>query len=362
MNSRERTLRALDHKEPDRIPVDFWASAGTRDKIRRRTGMTFDEFLDSNDVDLRYIEGPAYVGPPLDTEPGGVEFDIWGVPRRRIEVETADGPEWYRETVSSPLAGASTVAEIEAYPHWPSPDWYDYSVVRDQCEAVHAAGRAVCFMGDRLNRFAQLKPAMYIRGMSEIFTDMAASREMAHAVFECISGFYREYLRRILEAAGGGIDIIVTGDDFGAQNGPLVSPAMWDEFLREGFAGYIAVAHEYGARVMHHTCGAVAPLIPRMIECGLDVLQSLQPEAAGMDPAQLKSLFGRRISFQGGVSIQRTMPFGGADDIRREVARLAAALGPGGGYIFGTAHNIQADTPFENITALFDSWREFGPY
>lgn len=360
MNSRQRTLATLERREPDRIPVDFWASAGTRDKIRRSTGMTFDEFLDANDVDLRYIEGPACLREPPHAADGPDEIDIWGVQRRLIEVETNDGPEWYRELASSPLSGAKTPDEIEHYPHWPSPDWYDYRVVRDQCKAVHSAGRAVCLMGDRLNRFAQLKPAMYLRGMSEIYTDMAAAPEMAHAVFERISGFYREYLRRILEAAGGGIDIIVTGDDFGAQNGPLVSPAMWDEFLREGFADYISIAHEYGARVMHHTCGSVAALIPRMIESRLDILQSLQPDAVGMDAADLKAHFGARISFQGGVSIQRTMPFGKPADIRREVAHLAGTLGAGGGYIFGTAHNIQADTPFENIEALLAAYREFG--
>lgn len=362
MNSRERTLTTLAHREPDRIPVDFWASAGTRDKIRRWTGTTFEEFLDANDVDLRYIEGPVYVGEPLDAGDGPDELDIWGVPRRLLEVETSDGPEWYRELVSSPLGGASTVAEIEDYHHWPSPDSYDYSVMRDQCEAVHSAGRTVCFMGDRLNRFAQLKPAMYLRGMSAIFTDMAAAPETAQAVFARIRGFYCEYLRRILEAAGGGIDIIVTGDDFGAQNGPLISPAMWDEFLREGFAEYISTAHEYGARVMHHTCGSVEALVPRMIDCRLDILQSLQPEAAGMDPAGLKAHFGGQISFQGGVSIQRTMPFGKPADIRREVARLAETLGAGGGYIFGTAHNIQADTPRGNIEALLAAYREFGRY
>ncbi len=357
MNSRERTFAALAHEEGDRIPIDFWASKGLRHKISTRAGLSFEAFLDKYDVDLRYIEGPEYTGPAL-----GEGTDIWGVARRVVRVETPDGPEWYREAVGSPLAAATSAAEVAAYPHWPSPDDYRYDVVESQCDAVLSKGRVAVFMGDRLNRFAQLKPAMYLRGMEQIYVDMATAGEVAKAIFGQIRAFYREYLRRILEAAQGKIDIILTGDDFGAQNGPLVAPEMWDGFLREGFAEYIAIIHEFGARAMHHTCGSVVDLIPRMIDCGLDILQSLQPEAAGMDPARLKADFGGRLSFQGGVSIQRTLPFGSRDDVRREVKRLAATLGPSGGYIFGTAHNVQADTPLENVEALLGAYHDYGRY
>lgn len=357
MNSRERTLLALGHKEGDRVPIDFWASKGFRHKISERLRLSFEEFLDRHEVDLRYIEGPEYVGPAL-----GEGRDIWGVTRRVVEVETPDGPEWYREGTGAPLAAATSVEEIAAYPGWPSPDAFRYDVVERQCDEMLAKERVVVFMGDRLNRFAQLKPAMYIRGMEEIFVDMAAAPEMAHAVIGGIRRFYSEYLRRILEAAKGKIDIILTGDDFGGQNGPLVSPPMWDEFLREGFAEYIEIIHSFGAKAMHHTCGSVYGLIPRMINCGLDILQSLQPEAAGMEPAHLKKEFGDRLCFQGGVSIQRTLPFGSPDDVRREVKRLAETLAPSGGYIFGTAHNIQADTLLENVEALLAAYHDFGRY
>jgi uroporphyrinogen decarboxylase len=170
------------------------------------------------------------------------------------------------------------------------------------------------------------------------------------------------YLERILEAACGKIDIVLTGDDFGSQAGPLVSPAMWDAFLREGFAAYARIAHAGGATVMHHTCGSVGPIIPGMIECGLDVLQSLQPEAAGMEPARLKAEFGRRLAFQGGVSIQQTLPFGSPGEVRAEVRNLAEVMGPGGGYVFCTAHNVQADVSVENVGALMQAYHEFGVY
>jgi uroporphyrinogen decarboxylase len=111
---------------------------------------------------------------------------------------------------------------------------------------------------------------------------------------------------------------------------------------------------------MHHTCGSVRPLIPLMIERGLDVLQSLQPEAADMDPRALKAEFGDRLAFDGGISIQRTLPFGTPDDVRREVRERIEALAPGGGYIVGPSHNIQADTPVENVEALLEACKDCG--
>jgi uroporphyrinogen decarboxylase len=359
MTSRERVLLALNHQASDRIPVDFWASTGFLKKLEAGTGLSHEDFLDAHDVDLRYIGGPEYIGPPLQNSRGEAT-DIWGVPRTFTEVQLDGGAETYAEVTNPPLASISSVEEIISYPHWPSPDWFDYTPIRNQCDEVARKGRLVVFMGDRLNRIAQLKPAMYLRGMEQVLVDMALEATLAEAIFGRIRDFYLAYLERILEAAQGKIDIVLTGDDFGAQDGLLLSVEMWDRFLRAGFAGYLGLIKSYGVKTMHHTCGAVAPLLPRLIASGLDVLQSVQPEARGMDPASLKAGFGARLAFHGGVSIQRTMPHGSRDDIRGEVARLAQTLGPGGGYIFCTAHNLQADTPVANALALLAAYHEFG--
>ena len=215
-------------------------------------------------------------------------------------------------------------------------------------------------MGDRLNRVAQLKPAMYIRGVENIMLDMAIRPELARALFGKIKAFYLEYMTRILESARGKLDIVLTGDDFGAQDGLLLSPSMWSEFLSEGFRQYNGLIKGHGVLAMHHTCGSVAELIPAMIENGLDVLQSLQPEAHGMDPASLKRQYGQCLCFQGGVSVQKTLPRGTPDDVRQEVKNLAETMGEGGGYIFCTAHNIQVDTPIENLRALLAAYRDYG--
>ena len=362
MNSRERVFRTLSFQEPDRAPIDLWMSKGFRKKLFGAVGASEEAFLDRHDVDLRYIEGPRYVGPPLREFADGSSEDIWGVRRKAVTVQMAGGTESYEEVAESPLGSAETVEQIDSYDHWPSADWFDYSGIEAQCEAIRGRERVVVFQGDRMNRVAQLKPAMYIRGIEQILADMALDPEIAEAVFGKIRGFYRAYAERIFEAARGKIDIILTGDDFGSQNAPLVSPDMWVRFLAKGFADYVSLAKSHGARVMHHTCGSVRPIIPLMIGCGLDVLQSIQPEASNMDPGELKREFGDRLAFHGGISIQRTMPFGTPEDVRREVVEKLTALGSGGGYILCTSHNIQADTPLENLHALLDAYRECGRY
>ncbi|NIA14309.1 MAG: hypothetical protein GWP08_09515 [Nitrospiraceae bacterium] len=362
MNSIERTLTALDFQQPDRVPIDVWLSNGFKKRAGLAEAEAMAAFLDAHDVDLRYIEGPRYAGPPLRDEPDGSSEDIWGVGRRAIVASVQGGEEQYREVAASPLASAESPEDVDNYGHWPSPDWFDYSGIEAQCEAARRGGRVVVFVGDRMNRVAQLKPAMYIRGMEQILMDMGLNPEVAHAIFARIRAFYLAYAERIFEAANGKLDILLMGDDFGTQRGPMIAPAMWSEFLGQGFKDYATLAHAYGLRVMHHTCGAVRPLIPLMLQRGLDILQSVQPEAADMDPAQLKADFGKRLAFHGGMSIQQTLPFGSPEEVRAEVRDRVEALAPGGGYILCTAHNVQADTSVENVEALLSAYAEYGRY
>jgi uroporphyrinogen decarboxylase len=279
-----------------------------------------------------------------------------------VVVPTPGGSETYREVAVSPLESAATVEEVDGYAHWASADWYDYTDIEAQCDAIRDRGRVAVFMGDRLNRISQLKPAMYVRGMEQIYVDMKEQPEVVRAVFSNIRRFYMDYSQRIYEAANGKLDALMMGDDFGSQNGPLISPAAWEHFLGPGFGEYVELAKSYGVRVIHHTCGAVRPLIPLMIERGLEVLQSVQPEAQGMEPRGLKAEFGCRLSFHGGLSIQQTLPFGSPEDVRNEARDRIEALAPGGGYILCTSHNVQADTSVENFRELLSAYRAYGSY
>jgi uroporphyrinogen decarboxylase len=363
MDARQRVALALDHIEPDRVPVDYWATAGVTARLLDHFGLSTEEqLLEHLDVDFRYIEGPEYAGPKPEVHHDGSVDDHWGVPRVRVEVNSGGQISVYHEVINFPLRDASSVDQLRDYPKWPDPDWFDYDCVAAQVAAARRTGKVVVFMGDRMNRCAQLKPAMYLRGVDQILLDMAASPEMAEYLFRKITAFYVEYARRALEVAGGGIDIFMTGDDFGTQQGLMMSPEMWRRFLRPGFKAFVDLGRRYGCKVAHHSCGSIKPIIPDLIECGLDILNPLQPEVDDMDHGELKRQFGDRLSFHGSISIQRTLPFGSPDDVRSEVRRRMETLAPGGGFIFCTAHNIQADTPTENIVALFDAYRDFGRY
>ena len=355
MNSRDRTFLALEHRLGDRIPIDFWATPAVAQHLEAECGKPYAEVLDDYDVDLRYIEGTTYIGPTLEPD-----TDIWGVKRAAVSAGTSEQSESYSEVTKPPLSDAETVEDIEAYGHWPDPDMFDYDVIEKQCDAILRQDRVVVFMGDRLNRVAQFKPAMYLRGTENIFFDLAANPAIAETTFRKVREFYLGYLERILLASNSKIDIVLTGDDFGAQNGLLVSADMWRRFIKPGFADYIDLIKRHKTLAMHHTCGSVVDIIPDMIECGLDILQSIQPEAGGMSLANLKKMFGKDLCFHGGVSIQKTMPHGSQDDIRREVKIIADLAKQDGGYIFCTSHNIQADTPVENIVTLMDAYLEFG--
>ena len=363
MDSRERVMAAINHREADRVPYDFWGTSEAVDKLKRHWGLPDKEaVLDELDVDLRYIDGPEYVGPALKTFPGDIDEDIWGVKRQKSVTGEGDKRGTYRMVVEAPLANISTIEEAQAYDHWPSPDWYDYSVIEGQCERVREKNRMAVFVGDRTNRVAQFKPYMYIRGMENAYLDMAMNPELFEYITFRISSFYLEYLKRILKAANGKIDIFLTGDDFGGQSNLLCSREMWGQFLKPGFRKFMDVIRAHQVITMHHTCGFVVPIIDDLIECGLDILNPIQPHLPGMEAEMLKKRFGDRIVFHGGIGIQKNLPFGSPEAVRQEVKAALRTLAPGGGYIPCTAHNIQADVPLENILALYEAYREFGRY
>lgn len=361
MDSRTRVGTSLSHQEPDRVPIDYWASSEVTVRLLKHYGFSSkEELLRHFEVDFRYIDGPVYIGPELGLRDDGTKEDHFGVPRRHVSYGAGEQSGTYSEVAFSPLERASCVADIECYPKWPLAEWFDYQPVREQAQQARQEGKVVVFMGDRLNRCAQLKPAMYLRGMEQILLDLYMNEAVAQALFRHIADFYCDYLTRTLEAGEGNIDILFTGDDFGTQHNTFMPVEIWCKMLRDGFKRYIDIGHKYGCKVAHHTCGSIISLIPEFIECGLDILNPLQPEARGMDFEKIKKEFGRALVFHGGISIQSTLPYGTVDEVRNEVRDRVQKLAGGGGYIFCTAHNIQADTPLENIEALFEAYNEFG--
>ena len=362
MNHRDRVKTILSFKEADRVPRDLWTIPEVIALLLKKLNLPDEEsLLKYFDVDFRYIKGPSYSGQEMQKYPDGTVEDLWGVRRRSMTVEKGSMKWSYKHVAVSPLEKMETVEEIDKYPKWPSPDLWDYTGIEKECLRF-SNDYIVVNVGDRLDRTAQLKPAIYLRGMEQILVDLFVNPAVAEAIFEHIRAYFLDYNNRVFKAAQGKIDIFMMGDDFGTQHGLIVSKDLWIKYFKEGFKKYIELAHKYGIKVMHHTCGSVKDLIPEFIDCGLDILQSVQPKARDMDLGILKKEYGKYISFHGSIDIQDLLPNGTKEDIDKEVKEKMEAGKPSGGFIISTSHNILPDTPVENILALFEAYKKYGNY
>ena len=363
MNSRQRVLTAIECNIPDRIPIDFWAVKEVFDRLAKELNVSdVESVMQRIDSDFRFFRGPgmAEIKPDVD----GIFSDHWGVKRQRQTVtgQRKDGSSYtwtYKHMVGSPLADAQSIADIEKHA-WPDPSNWDYSGVKGACNAIRNAGYVVVFGGDRLDRTAQLKAGMYLRGTEQFVMDLALDPEITECILQHIAAYYLEYNRQVFEAAEGNIDIFFMGDDMGTQNSTWISVDMYRKFFKKRFTKFNELAHSFDIKTMFHTCGRVTDLIGDFVDAGLDILQSLQPGPMEGDFAKIKSDYGRDLCFQGGIDIQDVLPNGSPEDVRQHVKKVAQTLGKDGGYIFGTAHNLLPDTPMKNIFALVDAYHEFG--
>ena len=345
-------LAAIDHVQPDRVPVDLWALPPVTDNLRAHLGLGFpstgsgqgDESVwRALGVDLRSV-WPAYVGPPLPIFDDGSWIDWWGLHKRMM------GP--FEEVVEPPLAGAQTVADVKAHA-WPDPDWFEYAGLRPVCQSL--AEYALVVRDPGPNATCVLRLAMFLRGMEQFMMDTVMDPLLAQAIIDRVEAFYLEFDRRIFEAVGDLTDIYLIADDVGVQDGLMISPKMFREFVAPSLRRFIAQGKSYGQRIMYHTCGAVRRLIPDFIDLGVDILNPLQISAKDMEPEGLKQDFGRDLCFHGGLDIQTVLSQGTPDQVRAEVERLCDALGAGGGFILAPTNNVMPETPVENVVALYEA-------
>jgi len=353
----ERVEMALDHREPDRVPFDFWAVPEVWENLRLALGLdgdfpTADErVLRLLGIDCRMVV-PRYAGSKARELPDGTYIDAWGTHRRQVSNEFSS----YGEYASHPLAEAETVSDVIGW-DWASPDDWDVSGVAEQCAKLNQSVRYHL----RYEVGGIFEWAWGLRGFERFLLDLAEAPEIACAIMDRFTDIYVENTLRVIEAAAGQLDMVYTYDDVGIQNGLLMSPRMWRRTIlpRHQRLNAAIRSARYPVKIMYHSCGAVFPLIgPFVDEMGIDVLNPLQPRAAGMDMARIKAEFGDRLSFHGAIDIQHTLPHGTPEAVRAEVRERCRLLGRGGGYICTSSHHIQADTPLENIVALYTTARE----
>jgi len=293
--------------------------------------------------DFRYV-APIYCGPELRKFPDG---SIEGYFGERYNYVEFDGGK-YLESVYQPYAGINSLDKLDRS-HFPKADWFDYSTIKQQCEALNGE-YAVCFgtAGDMdfINGIARA------RGFEEVLMDLIDDNPVYLEIMEARFEFYYEMHRRVLEEADGLIDFTHIGEDFGNQRSKMINMDIFEKLFAPKLKKYFDMAHSYGAKVMKHMCGTVVDFLPRLIELGLDVYDVVQPTIPEMDIARLKERFGDTLTFCGSVCVQTTLAWGTTEDIKREVTRRLN-LFPDGGLFLGPTHAIQAGSPLENILAMY---------
>jgi uroporphyrinogen decarboxylase len=347
MNHRERIMAAIDGQPLDRFPTDIWCVQEVRERLLAYCGTEeWSHVLDALDIDGIINLRPPYIGPELPDLGPEYRQDEWGFVTRQQAY--ADGIYW--EQVGFPLSAAETIDDIKAYP-WPEPDWYDYAALPDLCaehegRAVLIGYTAIFYWHNRL------------RGLEQSLMDLALRPELSRYLIQRIADFFLEYHQRCYEAAGQAMQITQVTDDFGSQTGLLISRGMIEEYYASWIRRAIEQAHGFGLRVFHHDDGAIFPIIGDLIDLGIDILNPVQWRCKGMDREAIGREFGGKVCFHGAVDNQYTLPFGTPDDVREEVAENLRTLGASGtGYIIAPCHNIQANTPLENILAMYSAPR-----
>jgi len=354
MTSRERVLAAFAHREPDRVPAWCGASPEFRELARRKTGLPDDESLSLHlGDDFRRVHA-RYAGP-ADRSPSACLTHLGATSRTPFGIERQGYG--YGQPLSHPLASVRTRAEIDAFP-WPDQGWMDVSSIRS--DALEWEGRYAVLGGDWSPFYHD---AVDLFGMDRLMILLYDGPDLIDCALDRIVGYYIEVSRRIFEAARGAIDIFFIGNDFGTQNGPVVGPPLFRRFFLPHLKRLVDLGHDFGLRVMLHCCGGFAPLIPDLIGIGLDALQSLQPDARGMEPHRLKRDFGGRIVLNGCIDTHHVLIKGTPDLVRMRTREILEIMKPGGGYIASPSHDfLLPETPVENVLAMYETVREYGGY
>jgi uroporphyrinogen decarboxylase len=381
MNPRERVRLALDHKEPDRIPIDLGATIVS--SIARPTYVELKQHLDLPVEEIKmldYVQQLPYVDEALLQRFGadfrmvqlpaattaGVNiftegdydafYDRWGSKLHRPHTGG-----FYFDWVDFPIKTPSMEA-LDNYA-WPRPDPDEVNAELGAQAKWLYENTDYALSGSAVIGGGIFEQPARIMGMQNFLMALLVEPKFADRLMEQITDIYIESCNRYLDHVGRYIQVFTFWDDVTGQNGWLIKPDLYRQRIKPKQRRLVeAIKKKTDAKLFFHCCGAARGLIPDLIDLGFDILNPVQVSAKGMDTRELKAEFGRDITFWGGVDTQHVLPFGKPPDVVDEVKRRIDDLAPGGGFVFAAVHNIQALVPPENIVTMFDTALDYGRY
>ena len=373
MTPRENYWKVVNHEEGEWIPI-FWG--GTNSSIVPQHYGALCEKLGVEDPKRPVGDfGTVHLHPVVKERlHSDVELLVMGAPPRRyLEDGTVEDSMWgfrmkevggYRVFPDqiAPLRKARTIKEIEEHPIWPNPDdpMY-YKNAKRKAEELFATGKIV--LGEASYAGAPFFVYPWLRGVDQWMMDPYTNPDLYGHLAQKITDYSALILERWLNEIGKYLDVLCFYDDIAMQTGPMVSLDHYRKWILPYEKQLTSLARKLTkAKFSIHCCGSCYELLPGFIEVGYEILNPVQTRAKNMESERLKKNYGDKLSFYGGLDIQRLLPFGTVDEIIQGVKELIKTLGPNGGFLFATSHNIEPDTPPKSIIAMFDAAHEFGRY
>ncbi len=375
MNHRERVLAAVEHEEPDRVPVDLGGTVagihkGAYEGLKRHLGfksetvlydmmqqiaLVDESVLKRFDVDTRHVRSSPLAKAPKKTLPDGSYIDSWGVKRVKA------GYYYDMPSDGHPLRDAS-VDEVDDYP-WPDPH--------------EGAQKAIEYMGKRVKYLHEetdyavvysssgsfFEKSWYLTGFQRFFTDLIRDPTFVCRVMDKVVDCGLKFESEVLPEIGDYIDIVRFSDDLAMQSGPLLSLEMYRKYIKpRQRRAFQFVKSKTDAKIFYHCCGSASYFFDDLAEIGVDIVNPVQVSAENMDTKMLKEKFGDELCFWGAIDTQRVLPYGTTKDVEEEVKRRIRDLATNGSYVLCAVHNIQPDVPPENIVAMYDAAKKWGIY
>ena len=376
METKDLLINSIKGRTVDKIPMMYRGEPPINNKLIKYFNLSnleddwekltnligADNFSDGETLGAFTTYFPKYIGPDFDTIFEGDRFNIWGI--KPVEIYVA-GNRDIAFSKNPPLYGCDSIDDLKSY-SYPKLEWFDFNTYKvnsealvydseDEQDEIRVADfkRSDKYFLNTSCMNSLFMTSIFMRGMDKMLIDLVLNKKYAETLINSIGGFMLEFCKKNLESIGKYIDLYGIWDDFAMQDNLMIHPDIWRKFYKPWDKKMIEVAKKYNLFVCFHVCGNCTDILPDLIEMGVDILDPVQVSAKNMEIDRLKKLFGKDICFHGGIDVQKFLPFATPCEIHEEVKRIKELFGNKGGIILGPSHYITADTPIENILAIY---------